>query len=87
MARRERPDGGGIVWHARVNVFECQGCSELIAQRRQVWMDPEQLAMVRELLVLDHTECWEYDDPRMAKLARRFRKEVKRRMLVQGARR
>jgi hypothetical protein len=75
---RERPEGGGIKWYAWANTFECEACGELHPQRRQTWTDPEQLAMVRELLVLDHTECWEYDDPRMAKLARRFRKGVKR---------
>jgi hypothetical protein len=70
-----------------MNTFECEGCGELMAQRRAVWTDPEELAMVRELLVLDHTECWEYDDPRMAKLARKFRKDVKRQMLLkQGTR-
>lgn len=76
--KRERPENGGILWHARVNTFECEGCGEFIPQRRQTWMDPEALAITRELLIVDHTECWEYDDPRMAKLARRFRKEAKR---------
>jgi hypothetical protein len=75
-----------MVWHARANVFECQGCEELMWQRRQVWNDPERLAEVRELLVLDHTECWEYGDPRMAMLARKFRKGVKREKLLAGAR-
>lgn len=81
-ARRERPEGGGIVWHARANTFECQACEELVPQRRAVWNDPERLAAVRELLVLDHTECWEYGDPRMAKLARRYRKGLKRALLL-----
>ncbi len=74
-----------MVWHARMNAFECEGCGDLMAQRRPVWSDPEELALMRELLVLDHTECWEYDDPRMAKLARKFRKDVKRQMLLRGA--
>jgi len=77
-ARRERPGNGGVVWHARVNAFECLGCGEWLPQRRAVWNDPEELAQMRELLIVDHTECWEYDDPRMALLARRFRKEAKR---------
>lgn len=76
--KRERPEDGGVAWHARMNAFECLGCEEMMPQRRQVWNDPERLAMVRELIVTDHTECWEFDDPRMAKLQRRFRKEAKR---------
>lgn len=79
---RERPENGGIVWHARANTFECKGCGEFQPQHRGTWMNPERLAMVRELVVLDHTECWEYDDPRMAKLARKFRKRVKQQMLL-----
>ena len=80
--KRERPANGGMVWHARVAVFECEGCGELNPQRRQVATNPEQLAIVRELLVLDHTECWEFEDPRMARLQRRFRKGVKRQKLL-----
>jgi hypothetical protein len=82
---RARPENGGIVWHARANALECEGCGELIAQGRRVWMDPERLVIVRELVMLDHTECWEFDDPRMAKLARRFRKGLKRgKAVVEG---
>ena len=76
--RRVRPDDGGMVWHARHNAFECLACEELTPMKRAVWSDPERLAMMRELLVIDHTECWEYDDPRMARLQRKFRKEMKR---------
>lgn len=83
---RVRPANGGVRWHARVNAFECEGCGELTpVTSRRVWTDPERLAIFRELLVLDHTECWEYDDPRMARLARRFRKSVKRQMLLRRA--
>lgn len=81
---RTRPEDGGIKWYPRANVFECEGCEELIPQHRNVWMNPERLAMTRELLILDHTECWEYNDPRMAKLARRFRKGLKRQKLLMG---
>jgi hypothetical protein len=76
--------GGGIKWHACVAVFECLGCGELFAMRRRGAQNPEAVATVREMLVLDHTECWEYDDPRMAKLQRRFRKGVKRQKLLMG---
>ncbi len=81
---RERPADGGMKWHASVSVFECLACGELHAQRRQVSTNPERLLLVRELLVLDHTECWEFDDPRMARLQRRFRKAVKRQKLLSG---
>lgn len=76
---RERPGDGGVRWHARANAFECQACGELTpVMSRRMWTNPERLAIFRELMVIDHTECWEYDDPRMALLARRFRREVKR---------
>lgn len=75
---RERPVDGGIEWHADLNAFYCCGCEEWIPVRSKVWSDPERLLAMREALVADHTECWEYDDPRMARNARRFRKEAKR---------
>ena len=31
------------------------------------------------LLIIDHTECWQFDDPRIAEEARCYRKEKKRR--------
>ncbi len=80
--KRERPEDGGMVWHAHLNAFECLGCTEMMPQRRAVWNDPERLAETRELLIVDHTECWEYNDARMARLARRFRKELKRQQLL-----
>lgn len=83
-ANRSRPTDGGIVWHGRTNLYECLGCGEfmpLLGRRRSE--NPETVARIRELMVLDHTECWEYADARMARLARRFRKEVKRQLLLQ----
>jgi hypothetical protein len=76
--KRERPEDGGIVWHERLNAFECLGCEEMLPLRRSVWNDPERMAEMHELLIVDHTECWEYDDPRMARNARKYRKEKKR---------
>ncbi len=32
---------------------------------------------LKEMLVADHAECWEFDDPEMAKRARRFRTRKK----------
>ncbi|UWZ84634.1 hypothetical protein [Occallatibacter riparius] len=85
MAKRERPEDGGIEWHDRLNAFECLGCGEFdevhSARRRN---DAEWMQERRELLVLDHTECWEFDDPKMARDARRYRSERKRRELLKA---
>jgi hypothetical protein len=76
--KRERPADGGIVWHEKFNAFECYGCDEFEEIHRRADQTPEKLEELRELLVIEHTECWEFDDPRMAQQARRFRKEMKR---------
>jgi hypothetical protein len=83
-ARRERPEDGGVVWHERFNAFECQGCGEFEEVRKRGLRTPAKLAELKELLVADHTECWEFDDPRMARDARRYRKEGKRRELLRS---
>ena len=81
--KRERPEDGGMLWHARMNAFECLGCSEFETVRsRRIWTNPERLAQMRELFVLDHTECWQYADEEKARQARRYRKARKRRELV-----
>jgi hypothetical protein len=77
-AGRARPEGGGIIWHARVNLFECQACGGLTPMGRGAANDPERLAVMREMLVIDHAVCWEYSDRRMAQLARHFRKACRR---------
>lgn len=82
MAKRERPLDGGIVWHDRLNAFECYGCSGYEEVRSRARRTPEKLALLREFLVIDHTECWEFDDPKMAADARRYRSEKKRRALL-----
>jgi hypothetical protein len=83
--KRERPADGGIVWHDRLNAFECLGCGEFEAVgNRRLREDPEWLARHKELLVLDHTECWEFDDPKMARDARRYRTAKKRRKLLKS---
>lgn len=86
-SKRERPEDGGIVWHDRWNAFECRGCTEWEEIRCAHDRTPERLAIRRELLVIDHTECWEFDDPKMALDARKHRSEKKRRELLkqQGA--
>jgi hypothetical protein len=77
--RRERPADGGVEWHGHLNAFECRACAEFIPMRRKVWNDPEKLAEMREMLVLDHAECWLYNDAEKARQARKYRKEKKRR--------
>lgn len=76
---RERPADGGIAWHEDLNAFECYGCGEFIEIRKRHDREPDRLALLREMLVLDHTECWKFADPRMAADARRYRKEKTRR--------
>ena len=75
-AKRERPEDGGIVWRERLHAFECLGgCGEYYQVfKRADRENAETLATLRELLVVDHTECWEFDDPEMARQARKHRK-------------
>jgi hypothetical protein len=76
-ARRERPADGGVTWHERLHAFECAGCGEFEEVRSAGQRTPARLAELKELLIVDHTECWEFDDPKMARDARRFRKKRK----------
>ncbi len=80
---RRRPEDGGVAWHARMNTFECLGCGDFETVRsRHVWTNPERLAQLKELVVLDHTECWQYADAEKAQQAGRYRKARKRRELL-----
>ena len=75
--KRERPDDGRMAWHVELHAFECLGCGEFEEIRTAALRTPEMLAQLKELAILDHTECWEFDDPRMARDARRYRKRGK----------
>ncbi len=87
MARRERPADGGLIWHELLHAFECLGCLEFEEMRRATYRSPERLAETKELLILDHTECWEFDDAEMAKRQRKFRKRAKMaRLLAESGR-
>ncbi len=77
--KRERPADGGIVWHEKWHAFECLGCGEFEEIHSAARRTPEGLASLKQLLVIEHTECWEFDDPRQAADARKHRKEKKRR--------
>jgi hypothetical protein len=79
MATRERPANGGVQWHEQWNAFECYGCGEFEEIRDRHKRTPEKLAEIRQLLVIDHTECWTFDDLKMAADARKYRSEKKRR--------
>ena len=72
--RRERPADGGMPWHEKWNAFECYGCSEFEEIRNRALRTPAKLAELRELLIIEHTECWQFSDPQMAADARKFRK-------------
>lgn len=84
MAKRMRPEDGGVRWRDDLHAFECYGCGGFEEVRSAARRVPDVLAEIRELLVLDHTECWEFDDPKMARDARRHRKEKKRRELLKS---
>lgn len=84
LVKRVRPEGGGLDWIPHFNATHCLGCDEWESVHRAVWSDPERLAAHMEALVIDHTECWEFNDPKMARDARRYRKEKKRRELLKG---
>ena len=78
--KRVRPEDGGIQWHREIHAFECLGCGEFICLgKRSDYDNPERIEELKELLIIEHTECWEFDDPQMAANARRYRKEKKRR--------
>lgn len=79
-ASRERPVDGGVVWHDRLNAFECLGCNEFVEIRSRRMRTPAKLAELREMMAIDHTECWEFKDARMARLQRKFRKSLKRQL-------
>lgn len=83
-AKRVRPEDGGIVWHERLNAFECYGCGEYEEVRSASRRTPEKLAELKEFLILDHTECWQFDDAQMARDARKYRSEKKRRELLKA---
>lgn len=77
-AKRVRPEDGGIVWRPALCAFECFGCGgfEEIHSRR-IRENPEELRRKLEFLIVDHAECWQFDDPRMAADARKYRKRKK----------
>jgi hypothetical protein len=77
--KRERPEDGGVVWHERFNAFECYGCGEFTEIRDRSKRTPDKLAEMREFLIVDHTECWQFDDSKMAADARKYWSEKKRR--------
>jgi hypothetical protein len=77
--KRTRPADGGMEWHEELHAFECHGCFEFEEIRNTHDREPDKLAELHELLITDHTECWEFDDPEMARQARKYRKEKKRR--------
>jgi hypothetical protein len=78
-SRRERPADGGIVWHEEFNAFECYGCNEFEEIHKRADRTPDRLEEMKELLIIDHTECWQFEDPKMAADARKYRSEKKRR--------
>jgi hypothetical protein len=79
VSRRERPEDGGLIWHEKWNAFECYGCGEYEEIRKSSDRTPERLMELLELLIIEHTECWQFDDPKMAADARRYRKDKTRR--------
>lgn len=71
-----------LQYDPRTQSFYCTGCMELTEVRRKVYQNPEALESMKELMALDHAECGNYADPVMARHARKYRKEAKRRELA-----
>jgi hypothetical protein len=73
---------GTVSYRERTNTFYCQECESHTPCPRRILHNPEKFVEMLELVNLDHTECAEYSDYRLAKNARMFRKETKRLMLI-----
>lgn len=71
-----------ITFDGRTRSFHCTGCMTDIPVRKHTFTNPERYVEFLEMVVLDHTECDQYQDIKRAEAARKFRKEVKRLMLV-----
>jgi hypothetical protein len=72
---RDKPLDGAVYWHEKEHVLECMGCLSLIEVRRVIYGNPELLATIRELLALDHEDCWRYASAEDARNARNHRKD------------
>jgi len=79
------PTVSGLYHHEQLQAYECGGCLEMIEIPRSVMGDPETLLSFREMLELDHKDCASYGDVKSAQLARKYRKEAKRRGLTAGS--
>lgn len=75
-----------LVYDEYRQAFHCLCCYDVIEIPRSTMRDPESFVLLRELAELDHCECGNYQDARLARNARRWRKEMKRLTLVRGAR-
>lgn len=62
--------------------FYCTGCMTNTPVRRRTFESPDKYVEFLEMVVLDHTECDQYQDMKKSEAARKFRKEVRRLMLV-----
>lgn len=72
---RERPLGGGFYYHEGEHHFDCQGCLAVIEVRRLIYGSPELLASIKQLLEMDHADCWRYASAEDARNARSNRKD------------
>lgn len=75
-----------VTFDPRTRSLHCTGCLTDTPVRRRTFEDPEGYVEFLEMVVLDHMECENYGDIKRAELARRYRKEVKRLMLLTPAR-
>ncbi len=58
------------------------GCLTTIEVRRVVYDDPELLATIRQLLEIDHENCWRFTSAEDARNARNHRKDRDRLKLL-----
>lgn len=67
-------------------IASCPHCFDRTPIRRQTVRNPEAMLLFAEMYALDHADCADFKDARLAQLNRRFRKEVRRLHLVKGNR-
>ena len=74
-----------VTYDPKTRSFHCPHCMETEEVRAKDAGDPEKLLELKEMIALDHGEYHKYRSVHEAQMARKFRKEAKRRELVQSA--
>jgi hypothetical protein len=75
-----------LTYDPKTQSFYCSGCMETEAVRKNIYTDQDKLLEFKEMMAIEHSECPNFKDPVMARQARKFRKEAKRRQLLEPVR-